>query len=183
MRWFCVIQMIYWPYHLLFFWIQSNEIIPSQYMNGWWCYLFFGVIKFGRLCIACNSIFVALIRYVYIIYQKKSNQWDFEYVGRVFRIASVAVPILIETIGLFTNSFKGFTELDTFLECIASYQGQNSTDNIQIPTPYFLALTKTVFPEWMVLTVYYVYIMIFFAVGSNLIEGFFYFRIFRNIKR
>ena len=183
MRWFCVIQMIYWPYHLSFFWIESNEIIPVEYMNGWWCNVCFGVIKFGRVCIAFNSIFVALIRYIYIIYQKKSNQWEFENVGRSFQIASVAVPIVIETIGLFTYPYKEIQNKDTFKQCIAVYQGHNNTDNVEIQTPYLLEWTLMAFPEWMVLTGYYIYSTAFFAVGSNAIEGILYFQIFRSINK
>jgi hypothetical protein len=85
MRWFCKLQMIYWPYQLLSIWVWFNEIIPFEYMNGWWCSAAtLIVLKFGRMCIGWNSLFVALIRYLYIVHRQKSNQWDFEKVGRIF---------------------------------------------------------------------------------------------------
>ena len=94
MRWYCKLQMIYWPYHLFTIWAVFNEIIPFQYMNGWWCSLAtFIPVRFGRMTIAWNSVFVALIRYIYIVHRKKSNQWEFENVGRYFRISSIAIPV------------------------------------------------------------------------------------------
>jgi hypothetical protein len=71
MRWYCKLQMIYWPYHLLSMWVLYNKIIPFEYMNGWWCSASsFIPITFGRMCIGWNSLFVALIRYIYIVHRK-----------------------------------------------------------------------------------------------------------------
>ena len=98
MRWFCVVQIIYWPYHLLFFRTIHNEIIPSEQMNGWWCNATMQIgVRFGRMIVGYNSLFVALIRYIYIVHHQKSNQWEFEKVGRLFQIASIAVPIAMES--------------------------------------------------------------------------------------
>ena len=58
------------------------------------CPFIFWMIVLGRTIIAYNSIFVALIRYVYIVHERKANQWDFENVGRRFQIASICAPIL-----------------------------------------------------------------------------------------
>jgi len=187
MRWFCKLLMIYWPYHLLSIWIMVNEIIPFEYMNGWWCSAaLFVALKFGRMCIAWNSLYVALIRYIYIVYRQKSNQWEFEKIGRYFRISSIAITVGVETVGLFVNSYpehKINTEQDVFKSCVASRQGHNTTVNIQIPEPYFRALTLQVVPEWIILGVYYVYFCLTIGVIINVIDGFLYFQIYRYIKR
>jgi hypothetical protein len=74
MRWYCKLQMIYWAYQLLYLWGIVNGIIPFEFMNGWWCTASSTVIKLGRMCIGWNSLFVALIRYIYIVHRQKSNQ-------------------------------------------------------------------------------------------------------------
>jgi hypothetical protein len=186
MRWYCKLQMIYWPYHLLSFWVWFNEIIPFEYMNGWWCSAAtFIAIKFGRMCIGWNSLFVALIRYIYIVHRQKMNQWDFEKIGRFFRISSIAVPVGIEAAGLLSNSYPNQIAKEgyVFKSCVASLQGHNTTLNIQMPEPYFRALTIHVVPEWVILGVYSVYICLTIAVFSNVIDGFFYLQIYRTIKR
>jgi hypothetical protein len=186
MRWYCKLQMIYWPYQLLSIWIMFNEIIPFEYMNGWWCSASGAAVKMGRNAIAWNSLFVALIRYIYIVHRQKSNQWDFKKIGRYFRISSIAIPFGVETVGQFVSDMPEYQitkENDVFKSCVASQQDQNSTLNIQNPEPYFRALTTHVVPEWVILGVYSVYICLTIAVFSNVIDGFFYFQMYRTIKR
>jgi hypothetical protein len=183
---FCKLQMIYWPLHILYFWIANNEIIPFEYMNGWWCSVANYGIRFGRICIAYNSLFVALIRYIYIVHRKKSTLWEFSKVGRYFRIASIAIPVIMETVGAFTYLYAVYDHefLDNgFKDCIDFYMGYNTTDNIQIPKPIPLAWTLQVIPENVVLVANYIYIFITIVVIMNVPEVFLYFQIYRTIKR
>ena len=32
MRWYCILQMIFWPYELLLLWITTNEVIPFEWV-------------------------------------------------------------------------------------------------------------------------------------------------------
>ena len=67
MQLFCKVQIIYWPYYLLYFWLSLNGIVPSSLISDWSCTLgAIAAIKFGRNIIAWNSFFVAFIRYTYI---------------------------------------------------------------------------------------------------------------------
>ena len=156
-------------------------------MNGWWCSAAtFILMVFGRDCIAYNSLFVALVRYIYIVHQKKSNQWDFEKVGFYFRITSIAVPFGVETFGLFVNNFPHhqiMREKDIFKSCVSSLQGFNNTVGIPTPEPYFRSLAIQVVPEWILYGVYIVYYCITIVVFLNLIEGILYYQIFQTIKR
>ena len=141
-------------------------------------------MKFGRLCIAYNSLFVALIRFVYIVYDQKANQWDFERVGKRFQIASIAIPIGIETIGSLTGDGEYWSKSsDRFKDCIAFYQGLNSTDNVQLPVPVTAELAMRYLPEPLVLTIYYIYMTITLVVILNITEAFLYFKIFQTIRR
>jgi hypothetical protein len=181
---FIKLQLIYWPCQLLFFWISFNEIIPFEYMNGWWCSLFgYGPIKFGRLFIAYNSFFVALIRYLYIVHHKKSSLWEFSNVSRYFRAASICVPLAIEIVGFFINDYSQFYELNGFKDCVSFFNGSNTTANMYIPTPYGLAWTLQIIPESIVSVVWYIQYCIVVVVYLNVAEGFFYFQMYRSIKR
>jgi hypothetical protein len=183
---FCKLQMSYWPFHAMYYWIANNEIIPFEYMNGWWCSIAIYGIRLGRICIAYNSIFVALIRYIYIVHRKKSTLWEFSKVGRYFRIASIAIPVIMETIGAFTNLHALYDHAffkNGFKDCIAFYMGYNTTGNIQIPKPIPLAWTLQVIPENMVLVANCIYIFITIVVIMNVAEVFLYFQIYRSVKR
>jgi hypothetical protein len=184
MRWFCIDQMIYWPYHLFLFWITLNNIIPPEHMNGWWCNAMMQIgIKFGRMIIGYNSLFTAIIRYIYICHHKKSNQWEFEKVGRRFQIASIAIPIAMESVGVFTNSYSGLANFNEFNECVASYLGLNSTVGMDIPKPSSVEWTMQYLPESLVLGIFYVYFFITVVISLNLTEAVLYFRINQSISR
>ena len=66
MRWFCSLQIMFWPCNLLYQWINCNEIIPAEVTPPWFGYLLWNIMTLGRSYIAYNSLFVSLIRYIYI---------------------------------------------------------------------------------------------------------------------
>ena len=142
-------------------------------------------IKLGRKIIGYNSLFVALIRYVYIVHRKKANQWEFEIVGRYFQIASIVIPVVIESIGVFIKDayISLFTTQPEFIECIASHQGLNSTDGLDIPMPATQEWALMYVPESIIVGISYVYNIINLVVFLNVTEGFLYLRIYRCISR
>ena len=179
---FCLIQIIYWPYNILCMWIMCNQIITAKYMDGWWCEAIYLIgVKSGRMVIGYNSLFVCLIRYIYIVHHKKAEKWEFAKVGRLFRILGISIPVCMETIGFFTQSHSQFTTQENVGECVAAYQGVNSTKDITIES--WDKWTMNLIPEGVVTTVGYVVLFIHSIVLLNLIEGFMYLSIYKSITR
>ena len=184
MSWFCVFQIIYWPYYLVYLWILSNGIIAPDCMNGWWCPATMYSLKFGRHIIGYNSLFVAFIRYLYIVHQKKSNQWEFERVAKIFQISSFVIPLVINVIDLFTNSHHTWlSNMPKYKECIAFSLGVNSTDNFKIPEARTVEWIMNYLPEWILTSVEYVFTFIRIIVLFNILEGVLYLQIHRSITR
>ena len=96
MSWFCFLQMFGFPYRLILRWGLANEIVPFNMIPEWLCILLTMIDRSVSFCAAYNSLFVALIRYVYIVHDRKANQWEFEKVGTGFKIASIAFPVGME---------------------------------------------------------------------------------------
>ena len=183
MGFYCVFSIIYWPYNLLLLWIMFNGIIPSDYMNGWWCSVLLYTMKFGRMYIGYNSIFIAFIRYLYIVHQKKANQWKFAKVAKIFKISSIAVPFTLEIISSFTHPHGDQQIRPKFKECIASFYGVNSTENITTPDPLLVAWAMQYVYEWLIHSLNYMYNFISIVVLFNLMEGYLYLQIYRSINR
>ena len=189
-RWYCIFEIVYWPCRMMFFWIRSNEILHFDQWNGWWFNVLqtiYIILWFGRPYLSWNSLFVASIRFVYIVYQQTSKKWEFEKVGRLFRISSVVVPIVSQSIGLFTHNFmevqSNITPKQELIDCIAS-NSNVSSNSIQIPyAPYPLKWTLTIVPEPICKALWITWLAISFLVYSNFIELFMYFKMFRTIKR
>ena len=85
MSWFSILQMIFWPYALLFSWVNRSEIIPSNSLPSWLCGLLFVIMRIGRMCLADNSLFVAVIRYIYIVKHKHQINGIMKWYRRGFR--------------------------------------------------------------------------------------------------
>ena len=179
MRWFCWLQIIYWSFYLLYLWINMNGIIPVEWMEGIWCNVIFHLIITGRICVAYNSLFVVLIRYIYIVHHRRANQWSFKTVGNWFQVVSILIPALISIMGIFFGTGSMYTHNPKFEKC---YFSHNVTEDIQRYRPIYI-WTSSHLPQAMVHTLFYV-TMILKAVGFiNVTEGYLYFSIYRSIKR
>ena len=184
MRWHCILQILYWPYELLWLWISFNEIIPTDHLPNWLCNLLYTILIMGRRIISYNSLFIALVRYLYIVHWKRANQWDFERTGKRFQIASIAIPVAMQTIAMYVDPLTQFSESsDRFVDCIASYQGLNGTANVVLPRPVGLELTLHYLPAPLVVIIYYISETIAIVVGLNLVEVYLYYQIFQSMHR
>ena len=182
MRWFLKLQLIYWPYHLTFCWMNFNHIIPTDTMTGWWCNVMTQVgIKFGRMIIMYNSTFIALVRYLYIVHHNRVDKWDYEKMRKGFRFSSIVVPIVMESIGAITSEYTEYTGLKIFTHCMLEYQGLNNTNTIKPHKALLLRWTNT--SELLSLCIYQFYYFITALISLNVIDGVLYFEIFRSIKR
>ena len=182
MRWFLKLQVIYWPYHLTFFWINFNHIMPSDIMTGWCCNVTTQIgIKFGRMIIVYNSTFIALVRYLYIVHYNRVDKWDYEKVRKGFGLSSIVVPIVMESIGAITSEYTEYTGLDTFTACMLEYGGLNGSNTNKPPKALILRWTNT--SELLVRCIYQVYYFITVLVSFNAMDCVLYFEIYRSIKR
>ena len=173
MRWYCVVQIVYWPYYLLMFWGFYNDIIPKgPSFPSWICPPYVYSIALGRTIIAYNSLFVALIRYVYIVHERKANQWDFETVGRRFQIASIAAPTLLVLIAMFTLDMRSNGYLST--------GNRNHCERI---TPVLINFTLTFIPKPLTDVIGAACVVMIAITYLNLVEGCLYFKIFQRVKR
>ena len=184
---FCIFQIIYWPYKVLYFWLFSNEIVTIDNINGWWPNIFIESIRMGRLYIGWNSLFIALIRYIYIVHREKSNQWEFENVGRLFSILSLVVPILVQLMGVFTHNWQEFQtnlkDQDWLKDCI-SLNMNITAGNVEIPYPtYPLKWTMSFLSEATIQKIWNIWFFLSIVSQFHVAEVFFYSKIFLTIKR
>ena len=186
MRWYLMFTMIFWPYELLYLWMNAHEIMPSSWFeNCWLMNIMMHPVRIGRTIIAYNSFFVALIRYLYIVHHKKANQWDFQKTGQIFQVASILVPLVMELIRVSTEvDVPGLKTTERFQKCVIESEGLNTTSaSISLPLPVTVEFTLRLLPHSMVSVIYYIDLAITLVIGSNLLETYFYFKIFESIKR
>lgn len=170
MRWFCVIQIGYWPCELLMFshimgFANISSMIPSL------CPFLFLAVAQGRTIIAYNSVFVALTRYVYIVHERKANQWDFEKVGRRFQIASISVPIIhIIIYSVAARKYRTQAMFPDANHCVHE-------------TSILYDFVSKLIPDPVADTITIICIVLMVLVYLNVVEGYLYIKIFQTIKR
>ena len=167
MRWFGVLQITYWPYEL-FMLSQAVGIANLSSIAPSLCPFYLWSVITGRAIIAYNSLFVALIRYVYIVHERKANQWDFESVGKRFQISSISVPIIHVII-------HGFTMRPRYL------LPDNIPNICSHMTPPLINFTMKFMPEPLVDTIAIISAILIAFVYLNLVEGFLYVKMFQSI--
>ena len=165
MRWFSIVQIIYWPLLLLFFWVPSNSIIAAEIIRGWGCFAMTAIIAMGRSIIAYNSFFVGLVRYMYIVHRVKANQWNFETIGRLSQLGSIIIPTVVS-----------FLMSSTFDLNVLWTQCGNSKRMA-------LTFARNYLPGSLVHIVGMISVLIQVVVYLNITEAFLYLKIFRVIKR
>ena len=165
MRWFVILQIIYWPLQLLFFWVHVNSIIAVEVVPWGLCILMANSIFVGRFIIAYNSFFVALVRYMYIVHEVKANQWNFETIGRLSQIGSIIVPTLL--------SFLMITTFDSTL--LWNQCGNSKRILFNLVWEYL--------PTSLVHAIGMISLLIQMIIFLNITEAFLYFKIFSVMKR
>ena len=169
----------------MFLWIMAHEIMPSDWFsNCWVMHILMNPMRVGRSIIAYNSFFVALIRYLYIVHYKTANQWIFEKMGRRFQIASIAFPIFMEVIRILSEEdLPGLRSTERFRNCVAENEGLNNTDSLILPTPATVEFSLKFLSPHLVNAMYSIYLAIATLVYSNMVEGYFYLRMYETIQR
>ena len=170
-RCFCAIQIIYWPYHLLLIWGWLNNVIPLSRVPSWLCPVSAFMLITGSTIIGYNSLFIALIRYLYIVHERKANQWNFDDVSHKLKIASVCVPTLHFILLIMTfdvPAYEHFSVKDSQCEKL---------------TPMLVTFTARLIPKKLVDIFGMMMMAAFVIVRLNLVEGFLYFVIFQTIRR
>ena len=180
MRWFCKIQIVAWPLHLLFYWTWKNGFIPSDILI-WVCRPLALLVTSGRAITAYNSLFIALIRYIYIVHDAKANQWQFETVGSIFQAGSIITPITINTV-----AFLGIepTFVDDDIQKRMCPHAFNATvqgnDQHEYSSHAFL---MQFLPTSVVLPIGITFVVIHLMVYANLTEAYLYTKMFLKMKR
>ena len=186
MSWYCILQIIFWPYDLLLLWISTNEVIPSASLPSWLCHLLLQAMKTGRMCVAYNSLIVSLIRYVFIVQYKRSNQWNYEKVSNFFKITSITFPIIMELLSYVavTNPLLDVQQTGKLRDCIASAHTSNSTTQSEIfAYSEVVDWTMQHLPISFIHAVSYTYKILTLVVWLNITEALMYLSIFRCMRR
>jgi len=181
MRWFCVNQMYYCPVYFIFYWMRANALIPLD-IPSWLCVAINDSVILGRIFTSFNSLFVVIIRYIYIVHDVKANQWHFEKVSRRFQIASGIVPFVLTMVMLFTIAPFLILDRDEMAHNCPNISNTTSKDNTDLYS-FRLQWSNEFLPQEIVNVMGIISGLIIIIVFLNVFDAILYLQIFRRIKR
>ena len=187
---FTITQMIYWPFWLLFS-TSTDFVHPLNVVVGqWYCFSGWFIFWYCWTTISFHSFLVALMRYFFIVHDKKVEAYGKDSAKKWFFLLSIIIPTVLTIWGILENaeldatSFinkcygkhhkkflletstlhtikRNFCEFETF-------EGDGPFGKIFATLKRITCITKTIF---------------FLVMGFNFTEAIVYYKIFRHINR
>ena len=176
------------------FWHLSNFIPNLSEITGeWFCYLAAFFRNYGFYSIPPNSLLIAVMKYMFIVHHEKMMRLGERNAQKMFMGVNLIVPLVLTTI---TGVTKHFYALSTLTSCFGMREEideirtkYNTWDkNIE---RYFLCNLNTT--EKDILDAYTLYVIkqclcafksiVVLLINTNIPEAFFYYKIFRKMKR
>ena len=162
----------------------------SEHIGVSICYLTAFMYVYLPYMIGFDSLFVSIIKYMFIVHYQKSMNYGEEKIQKRFFWLNLLHPVLPSIITVFLFDFEGFASLTSCfgLEDRIQERYNSSTGNIE---RMFLCKLRTVYGEDLGTQVSYTLAQCFcatkmvFNLGlmSNIPEAYFYYKIFRKMKR
>ena len=113
-----------------------------------------------------------------------ANQWNYDKESRRFKLASIFVPLAMETVGHFFYCFDDYTLHDKIRKCVGFSEPANANTLMNKVMPGLPAnWTMNYLPFSFVTTLSFIYISIQVIVAMNIIEAYLYIQIFKTMKR
>ena len=89
-----ITQMTFWPLNFLFEALNKLDYPLSAYAGTWFCDIFFVIIFLYVFAFTSHSTVVAVMRYIFIVHEKKVMLWGKAMVKKVFLSIAILYPIV-----------------------------------------------------------------------------------------
>ena len=187
------IHIIYSIFSTIFYlfdipFVAINNHVPnlSMHTGEWLCHISSFIIIFCIHIIFMNSFWVALMKYVFIVYWDRALQWGHEKIERVLLIISLVLPFIFTIIIILTKDFESYETLNScygietkkmdpmdgmkgYFLCDLSNFNTNDIHDYMI-----YVIIQAICISRSILTL---------PATTNLSEALFYYRIFKRMKR
>ena len=189
-KFFIWTQIIFLP-SMVGFIISTDFMYPMNEIVGrWYCTLGWSIFLFGALVITSHSFVTALMRYFFIIYEKKAEKFGKEKAKKLGLYVLILIPMIVVITGAiegseltwmsFINKCYGNHHKVYLIEhsTISSFDKKIlrlETDELRSYTNMILAIL------WRISKV--IRSAVVLLMGFNIVEGFLYYKILSHLNR
>jgi hypothetical protein len=180
-----ICSTIYFAFDLPFSAISAAIPDLSNYTGDWFCNLATFIIIYGIFTFTTNSVVIAVMKYTFIVHPFKALEWGHAKIQKLFLVIYITIPSLMATIVIVTKDFESYKyirmcfgmkkeDLEThiwkrLLLCNLKEIGIDESDNTHLQNSVY--------------TICALRSGLAFLITSNIMEAFFYYKIFTKMKR
>ena len=183
---YSIFSTIFYLFDIPFAAITNEVPNLSKYTGEWLCHISSFIIIFCIHIIFMNSFWVALMKYVFIVYWDRALQWGHEKIERVLLIISLVLPLIFTIIIILTKDFDSYETLNS---CYGIET--KKMDPVDGMKGYFLCdlsnlNTNDIYDYMSYVMIQAICIsrsILTLPTTTNMSEALFYYRIFKRMKR
>ena len=176
--------ILFFAFHLPFSVVSNAIPTLSDYTGEWFCNLASIIIMYGITIMTLSSVLISIMKYIFIVFPDKARKIGHEKIEKVFLAVYITLSFVMAIIITITKDFQSYniirkcfalrnaktetTWKDLFL-CNLHDMGVDSSNNLPL--------------EMAIQTICVFRSVLDMVIGSNLPEAFFYYKIFKTMKR
>ena len=180
-----VSSTIFFAFDLLFSTISPYIPDLSQYTGDWFCHLATFIITYGIFIVTTNSIIISMMKYTLIVSPFKALEWGHDQIQRLFLAIYITIPSVMAVFAIAAKNFESYN----YIRMCYGMKEEDMETNVW--KRLFLCNLKEMgidesannHVQNSIQTVCVVQAVITFLLTSNIMEAFFYYKIFTKMKR
>ena len=182
---YSVCSTIYFAFGIPFTSISNAIPHLSEYTGQWFCNLATFIVIYGLTTIAMNSLLVSIMKYTFIVYPLKALKWGHDRVQKIFLATYLAVPFVFGLIVVATKDLDSYKSLRTCFGFTNNEHEKKLWKRILLCNLTELGIDESasVYLKNSIHTVCAIRSIVSFMTSNNIMEAFFYIKIFKKMKR
>ena len=183
-----IINTIFFGFDIPFVTISNALPHLSRYTGEWFCYMASFIVNYEVYFLVTNSFLIAVMKYIYIVHWDKAMRFGHQKIQRIFLIITITLPCFFAAVQTITKDIDSYKAIKS---CFGMPDEKKDSRNGAWQRLFLCNLSYTETPNAEESSVFYILIQIVcvsrsvlaYLFCTNLPEAFFYYKIFKKMRR
>ena len=180
-----VCSTLYFAFELPFSSISTAIPNLTNYTGDWFCNLATFIIVYGIFTVTTNSVVIAMMKYIFIVHPSKALRWGHDKIQKLFLAIYITIPSLMAAIVIATKDFESWQNIRMCFGMKKEDLETNLLKRLFLCNLKEIGIDETVNIHLQngILSVCIIRSVLAFMISGNIMEAFFYYKIFTKMKR
>ena len=170
--------------------VAIMHFIPllSQHVGYWVCYVASFITYYSFYSIAAHSLVISVMKYLQVVHFQKVRKWKETTLMHCIFIINLLHPLVFTISNIATSDWGSNTSLNSCFKKTAEESGKYNSSVDTIETPFLCAFQNSNSEDMDASYIFkrclcFIRTIVNIVTSSNVIDGYFYFKIFNKMKR